>query len=41
MICGHRWYGPRKDVPEAYAQHVCALLPGHQEPHHCSCGADE
>lgn len=30
-ICGHRWYGPRADVADAYATHVCGLPPNHEE----------
>jgi hypothetical protein len=39
-LCCHRWYGPRKDVPDAYAWHVCAE-PEHSgySHHRCFCGA--
>lgn len=37
-ICGYRWYGPRADVPEAYATHVCNAV-GEHAIHECCCGA--
>ena len=37
-VCGERWYGPRADVPEAYANHVCDATGPHQT-HRCVCGA--
>jgi len=38
--CGLRWYGPRADVPEAYANHVCEHAAGHEgQVHRCVCGA--
>lgn len=39
MMCTFRWYGPRVDVPEADAMHVCGEDERHTTPHECVCGA--
>ena len=39
VVCGYRWYGPRVDVSDAYAHHVCDEEPDHDSQHRCICGA--
>jgi hypothetical protein len=38
MTCGARWYGPRADVPDAFANHICGRE-GTHAIHECVCGS--